>query len=365
MGENISLATLRRTIFLFVHRICLYMECSSISRIVGSRSSHLKFEASMSSTFAVLPRAVRRLAVAAALVAAAASPAAASDPLVSTDWLNSHRADVVVIDVRHKEEGAGSYAAGHIPGAISGDFEKAGWRVTRDGVPLSVPTKEQLEKLIGSLGISNDSQVVVVPAGESVLDFGAGARVYWTLKYSGVKDISLLDGGFKAWKDAKLPVDTGIVEPKPATFAANFNDRLRVELKEVEHLQSKGGATFVDARPPAQFSGKVKTATVLSYGHLPGAVNIDSTVYFDNATHRLKPKAELASLSEQVKGPSVSYCNTGHLAATDWFVLHEVLGKETRLYAGSMTEWTRDPSRPVESSRTKLDDLKAKLGFGQ
>jgi thiosulfate/3-mercaptopyruvate sulfurtransferase len=67
-----------------------------------------------------------------------------------------------------------------------------------------------------------------------------------------------------------------------------------------------------------------------------------------------------------VKGPAVSYCNTGHLASTDWFVLNEVLGKkDTRLYAGSMTEWTRDASRPVESSRTKLDDLKAKLGFGQ
>jgi thiosulfate/3-mercaptopyruvate sulfurtransferase len=320
------------------------------------------------SPFAFLPGAVRRLAVVAAFAAVAASPAAAADPLVSVDWLQAHRADpnVVVIDIRHQDEGADSYTAGHIPGAISASFESAGWRVTRDGVPLSVPTKEQLEKLIGGLGVSNDSYVVVVPAGENVLDFGAGARVLWTLKYSGLKDVSLLDGGFRAWKEAKLPVETGLVAPKPATFAVNFNDRLRVELKEVEQLQAKGGATFVDARPPAQFSGKVKTKTVLSYGHLPGAVNIDSTVYFDNATHRLRPKAELASLSEQVKGPAVSYCNTGHLASTDWFVLNEMLGrKDTRLYAGSMTEWTRDPSRPVESSRTKLDDLKQKLGIGQ
>lgn len=318
----------------------------------------------MSLSFAFLPGTVRRLVAAAAFAAAVASPAAAADPLVSVDWLNSHKAEVVVIDVRSKEEGANSYAAGHIPGAISADFEHAGWRVTRDGVPLSVPTKEQLEKLIGGLGISNDTQVVVVPAGENVQDFGAGARVFWTLKYSGLKEVSLLDGGFKAWKDAKLPVDTVEVEPKPQTFAVNFNDRLRVELKEVEQLQSKGGATFVDARPPAQFAGKVKTPTVQAYGHLPGAVNIDSAAYFDNTTHKLKPKAELASLSERVKGPAVSYCNTGHLASTDWFVLHEVLGRtDTRLYAGSMTEWTRDASRPVESERTKWDDLKQKLGI--
>lgn len=317
---------------------------------------------------AFLPRTVRRLAVAAAFAAVAASPAAAAEPLVSVDWLNSHKADanLVVLDVRHKDEGADSYAAGHIPGAVSASFETAGWRVTRDGVPLSVPTKAQLETLIGGLGIGNDSRVVVVSAGENVQDFGAGARVLWTLKYSGLTEVSLLDGGFKAWKDARLPVDTNEVTPQPKTFAVNFNDRLRVELAEVEKLQKDGGATFVDARPPAQFSGKVKTRTVQAYGHLPGALNIDSTVYFDNETHRLKPKAELASLSQQVKGPAVSYCNTGHLASTDWFVLHEVLGRtDTRLYAGSMTEWTRDPSRPVESSRTKWDDLKAKLGFGQ
>lgn len=317
---------------------------------------------------AFLPRTVRRLAVAAAFAAVAASPAAAAEPLVSVDWLNSHKADanLVVLDVRHKDEGADSYAAGHIPGAVSASFETAGWRVTRDGVPLSVPTKAQLETLIGGLGIGNDSRVVVVSAGENVQDFGAGARVLWTLKYSGLTEVSLLDGGFKAWKDARLPVDTNEVTPQPKTFAVNFNDRLRVELAEVEKLQKDGGATFVDARPPAQFSGKVKTRTVQAYGHLPGALNIDSTVYFDNETHRLKPKAELASLSQQVKGPAVSYCNTGHLASTDWFVLHEVLGRtDTRLYAGSMTEWTRDPSRPVESSRTKWDDLKAKLGLGQ
>ena len=64
-------------------------------------------------------------------------------------------------------------------------------------------------------------------------------------------------------------------------------------------------------------------------------------------------------------GPAVAYCNTGHWAATDWFVMHELLGRtNARLYAGSMVEWTSDPHRPVESARTKWDDLKKKLGLG-
>ncbi|HEY3224384.1 MAG TPA: hypothetical protein VGJ76_11510 [Pseudolabrys sp.] len=95
-------------------------------------------------------------------------------------------------------------------------------------------------------------------------------------------------------------------------------------------------------------------------------MNIDSARFYDSQTNRLKPKAELASIANGVPpGPAVSYCNTGHWAATDWFVLHELLErKDTRLYAGSMVEWTSKANRPVESSRTKWDDLKKVLGLG-
>lgn len=61
----------------------------------------------------------------------------------------------------------------------------------------------------------------------------------------------------------------------------------------------------------------------------------------------------------------IAYCNTGHWAATDWFVLHELLGrKDVSLYDGSMVEWSANASRPIASSRTKWDDVKKALGFG-
>jgi thiosulfate/3-mercaptopyruvate sulfurtransferase len=93
---------------------------------------------------------------------------------------------------------------------------------------------------------------------------------------------------------------------------------------------------------------------------------VDSAALYDPTTNRLKSKDELArALAEVPSGPVTSYCNTGHWAATDWFVLSEVLGrKDVKLFPGSMVEWTADARRPVDSQRTKWDDLKKALGLG-
>src|SRR5882672_1028949 len=104
---------------------------------------------------------VSRVFVAAVLLVAAtvvAMPALAApvEPLVSAQWLTEHLRDpqIVVIDVR---SGAPLYDAGHIPGAVHSDYDKAGWRVTRNGVPFMVPTTAELEKLIGETGIDDDN----------------------------------------------------------------------------------------------------------------------------------------------------------------------------------------------------------------
>ena len=317
-------------------------------------------------------RVLRRLGAAmlfsCALAASVAS--AHAEPLVTPQWLSAHRAgpDLVVLDIRSAIDGGGAqaYAAGHIPGSIHSDYDKAGWRVTRNDVPFMVPTVPELEKLIGDLGIDENTHVVVVPAGVNVLDFGSAARTYWTLKYAGVKDVSILDGGIAAWRQAHLPTETGTNAPSPKIFTATLDKGILALASDVETIEGKGGATLVDARPASFFHGKEKAPASQAYGHIPGALNIDSAEFYDPKTNRLKPKAELAAIANAVPaGGVVSYCNTGHWAATDWFVLHELLGRtEARLYAGSMVEWTSNTSRPIKSSRTKWDDLKKALGLG-
>src|SRR5262245_66271824 len=122
---------------------------------------------------------LRRLSAAVLFSAtlAASVPGAHAEPLVTVEWLNAHRADpvLVVLDIRSAIDGGGAqaYAAAHIPGSVHSDYDKAGWRVTRNNVPFMVPTVPELEKLIGDLGIDETSHIVVVPAGVNVLDFGS------------------------------------------------------------------------------------------------------------------------------------------------------------------------------------------------
>jgi thiosulfate/3-mercaptopyruvate sulfurtransferase len=323
--------------------------------------------------FASMSRSLAQVAAAGLLALALASPARADavTPLVSAGWLKQHLkdADVVVLDIRSAIDGGGTeaYVAGHIPGAVHSDYDKAGWRVTRNGVPFMLPTVAELEKLIGETGIDEDTHVIVVPAGVHYTDFGAAARTYWTLKVAGVTKVSILDGGYAAWAADKNAVETGPSRPSPKIFTATLDKSLFVDAREVEAIEQNGGATLVDARPASFFAGREKAPAAQGYGHIPGAVSLDSATFYSAAANRLKPRAELASLAASVVpvGPTVAYCNTGHWAATDWFVLSELLGrKEVKLYYGSMVDWTSDASRPLASARTKWDDLKKKLGFG-
>lgn len=297
--------------------------------------------------------------------------AAEPQPLVSVSWLKQHLDDknLLVLDIRSAIDGGGAkaYAEAHIPGAVHSDYDKAGWRVTRNDVPFMLPTVAELEKLIGDIGIDETTHVVVVPAGVSFTDFGSAARTYWTLKVVGVPNVSILDGGVAAWKAAGLPLDNGVKKSSPTIFTATLNEKLLSRLEDVTTSDTVKNATLLDARPASFFNGKEKAPAAKAYGHIPGAVNLDSASFYDAAANKLKPRADLAALAAQLpeQGPVIAYCNTGHWAATDWFVLHELLGrKDVSLYDGSMVEWTAKATLPIASSRTKWDDVLKVLGLG-
>ena len=264
---------------------------------------------------------------------------------------------MVVLDVRSAIDGGGAeaYAKAHIPGAMHSDYDKAGWRVTRNGVPFMLPTAAELEKLIGELGIDEDSHVVVVPAGVSATDFGAAARIYWTLKVAGHPAVSILDGGFAAWQAAAYPVESG----KQHAVAEDLHGRSSTSAcspkLEAGRAQRATRRWSMRGRR-AIFDGKEKAPAAKAYGHIPGAINLDSASSTIRRPTGCGRRTQLAAIAARLPaGPVVTYCNTGHWAATDWFVLSAMLGRPGRAALrrldGRMDRRSR--SRPVASSRTR------------
>jgi thiosulfate/3-mercaptopyruvate sulfurtransferase len=270
--------------------------------------------------------------------------------LISGDELAQRLGEpgLVVLDIRSAGYGGGrsAYDAGHIPGAIHSDYVADGWRQQKGAAAGLLPDPERLSALFGRLGIIPDSHVVVVPAGMSSGDFAVAARIFWTFRAAGHRRLSMLDGGWEGWVASGHPVETNPVTLDPS---------VRASLAEVERVVAEGGATLVDSRGPKSFVGEEKSPQAARAGRLPGSVNVEGAQAYDAARNGLKDKAALEQLFAPAgEGAVIPFCNTGQAAATDWFVLSEVLGRpEVRLYDGSMSEWTADPERPVETGPGK------------
>ena len=261
---------------------------------------------------------------------------------------------LVVLDVRSAGYGGGlaAFDAAHIPGSIHTDYVADAWRMTRGTAAGLLPEADHLAALFGRLGIRPDDHVVVVPAGMSSGDFSVAARIFWTFRAAGHRRLSMLDGGFEAWSTLGLPLAEGSVEPaEPTSYPVRPDPSVRALLPEVEAAVGTRSAALVDSRGPKSFAGEEKSGQVARAGRLPGSLNVEGAAAYDPGANRLRPRAELEGLFSPVPaGPAIPFCNTGQAAATDWFVMSEVLKRPgVKLYDGSMSEWAGDPSRPVET----------------
>lgn len=286
-----------------------------------------------------------------------AAPAFADEirPLVDAEWLKSNvgTENVVVLDIRDKVAETDLGDKPYIEGAVLAPYATAGWRTELNGVPGMLPPVEQITKLIGDLGIDDDDHVVIVPWGTDSSEFGGATRVYWTFKYLGHDEVSILDGGWRQFDAAGGARSAEPVKPEPVQFGYELQEDLLATTEEVV-AALEAGVTLVDGRPAEQYEGKSKSPVVRADGTLPGAVNIKHSDLY-SGDHALFARPEtVKALSEAVglgvDEKNIAFCNTGHWASVAWFGLSEVLGnKNTSMYDGSMAEWTVDPDRPVEN----------------
>ena len=209
--------------------------------------------------------------------------------------------------------------------------------------------------------MSNDDAVVIVPAGVGSTDFGSAARVYWTFKLLGHDAVGILNGGLRGWVDGGGELATGQTNATAGNFTANLRPELLVSAEQVQ-AGANGSAQLVDARPGAQFRGEAKHPASATAGTIPGATSLEEHLLVQEGSSNFVDAAEVARLVDAAgidgSQPIVSFCNTGHWAATVWFALSEVAGLESvAMYDGSMTEWTQDSNRPLVAGQQALSDL--------
>ncbi|SEM09330.1 thiosulfate/3-mercaptopyruvate sulfurtransferase [Roseovarius azorensis] len=264
-------------------------------------------------------------------------------PLIDAEDLKTalENEQPIVLDIR---TGA-AYEAGHIPGS-----RPAPYGLFRGGPdnPGELVPEDQLTEVLRELGITTDQPVVIVHQGSDQTDFGAAARVYWTLKSSGVSDLAILNGGMNGWQQAGQSVDTGSGPTvAPSTITARYDPTWLATREDVKAIiDGEDSAELIDARPEAFWKGETKHGAAERPGTLPQSRYFTHDRWFGGDEPALiKPDLvrQLAAENGFEQGDRlVSFCNTGHWAATNWFALSEIAGIEgVRLYPESMVGWSQ------------------------
>ena len=284
---------------------------------------------------------------------AVASPPGTQQPaaLVSIDWALRHMHDPRVAFIEVDVDTA-SYATGHIPGAV-------GWNWTTqltDQVSRDLAPRSELEELLRAAGVNDDTTIVLY--GDSDNWFAAWA--FWQLRYYGLDDVRLLDGGRKKWESVggELTTDAPDRPRGSITLPSATREDLRAYRDDVLDGIGRPYLSLVDVRSSEEYRGELAAPAHLPQeaaqrkGHIPGAVNIpwSSTVREDGT---FRPADELRELyaahGVAADKEIVSYCRIGERSSHSWFVLKELLGyPNVKNYDGSWTEYGSLVGAPVE-----------------
>jgi thiosulfate/3-mercaptopyruvate sulfurtransferase len=241
------------------------------------------------------------------------------------------------------------YKAGHIPGAINVFY--GSWAIKKGSLLNELPPVDDLTDVVGNAGIDKDSQVVIVGKTDKVPDQFDMTRVAWTLKYLGVPNAAILNGGQNQWVKENKPLSQDMAKAKAKSFKASVNQALFADKAYV--LDKIGKAVIVDTRAPAFYQGKEKLAFVPKLGRIKGSVNLPvGQLYTPEGLY--KDKATLAALAEKAVGGDrnkeyILYCDTGKTCTSWALIMVDMLGyKDVKVYDGSSMEWLADPAAPAE-----------------
>jgi thiosulfate/3-mercaptopyruvate sulfurtransferase len=258
----------------------------------------------------------------------------------------------LVVDCRFElsEPGSGqaAWSRGHIPGAIHAQLDRD---LAGPVTPLSgrhpLPAPEAFAATLSRWGVARSTQVVAYDAASGML---AAARLWWMLRWAGHDRVAVLDGGLPAWTSAGGSQDLSVRHLPPCAFELNLRAAATVTAAELQQSLARDGLLLVDARGPERFEGRAEPIDPVA-GHVPGAVNHPCQWNLGPAGGFLAPADLLArwraTLGERNGPEVVCMCGSGITACHDLLALEHAGLSGGRLYAGSWSEWIRDPGRPV------------------
>ncbi|SEI93878.1 thiosulfate/3-mercaptopyruvate sulfurtransferase [Bhargavaea ginsengi] len=289
---------------------------------------------------------------------------------VTTEWLAERLDDpnVRLLDattfLKHPEEGGyydvwsgkEAYEKGHIPGAVFADLHK---ELSDPDAEHSFthPSRERFVEKISELGVGEGTYVVVYDQGAiinipEVIASDWASRLAWQLQYEGFDNVAILDGGFPKWKEEGRPVTTEPGSYPKRNFTGERRPELFVTKEDVLKAIDDEDVVILDSLSPESYSGEENTYD--RPGHIPGSVNVFFGALSDPDTKELYDDEKLREIFGSVGALDpdkkvITYCGSAIAATWTGMILNKLGQKNVSVYDGSLTEWAKDPSLPMET----------------
>jgi thiosulfate/3-mercaptopyruvate sulfurtransferase len=277
----------------------------------------------------------------------------AGQALVSADWLieNLHSPNLYIVEVISRK--TDDVQKEHIPRSVKSIYTEDGWTDTFSDLKDLLPDFESLGETVANIGISNKKHIILVSKKTDINTLASSIRIYWILKMLGHHDVSILDGGFEAYKSKGGDLVKRPIKPIRKLFKTAIDTRYLASTDDVKQAV-RNHTILIDLRLPSFYTGEDKHSLADFSGSIPGADNIPWRLLTDENGQFL-PRNQLQEIFSTVVGKAteehIVFSETSHVAAIGWFILSELLNyDDVKIYDDGYLYWQSLPTTAIQNT---------------